>query len=191
MIKIWAALILIAVTCSGRPLTLETNFVEEPEMGKIQCLSIRYGRETFNLVPPPAWRAECNTARQAISLISPDHTITLEVLFSTNIFLLLPADLRAVWQKILPELADAEVIEEFPVYSGDRHGSGAELSFVVQEHRMRCRVAAVPVAGGTICFVLRCGNVDLNPARQAFGGVLTSFRHHARTESPVEPASRD
>jgi hypothetical protein len=171
-------LILVSVLVApALPLSVETRIIPELETGDVEFLMIRYGDEEFSMVPPRGWRAKAKADTETVEIVSPDHSITLRVIFSTNQASTVLASGDALRRKLLPEIADAQLIEEFPAYSGDRQGKGVELSFDAQGHVMKCRAATVPINGGTASFVVASGSVDFEPARHAFGGALTSFKH--------------
>jgi hypothetical protein len=176
--------VLVSVLVSrALPLRLESKSIPEPEMGNVELLVIHYGDGEFSLVPPRGWQARAKADTETVEIVSPDRALTLRIIFSTNPASAVLASAAALRQKILPEIADAQVIEEFPAYGGDRQGKGMELSFDAQGHQMKCRAAVVPINGGTAGFVLTSGSMDFEPARQAFGAVLTSFRHKSRAKT--------
>ena len=176
--------VLLSVLVSrALPLRLENKSIPEPEMGNVELLVIHYGDEEFSLVPPRGWQARARADTETVEIVSPDHSITVRVVFSTNQASAVLASSDALRRKVLPEIADAQVIEEFPAHSGDRQGKGVEMSFDAQGHVMKCRAVVVPINGGIASFVVTSGSVDFEPARQAFGGALTSFKHKLRAKT--------
>ena len=80
-----------------------------------------------------------------------------------------------------PELGEARVLGELDVFNGDAAGRAADFAYALLGHPRRCRVAAVPVPGGTVDFALHCSVEEFSAAQQALGARLNTFQRTSRT----------
>lgn len=180
-------LVLLILSCTAvagraQELTVRTRTVQEVEMGKFEVLDLGYDEEQFSMLPPYDWRAQIDSTAGTIRF-SSRKGVMLAIQFSRGDSGRVLATTETLRQAIVPFLADATVLEEFPAYSGDSRGKGVDLSFTLQGSDMRSRAAVIPTAHGYVSFVLTCGKDDFKIGQQHFGAVLTSFQRTSKSSA--------
>ena len=162
-------------------LTVVSKTIQPREMGPLTYLEIQYGSETFSLVPPPHLRIQTDAQTATIQFLARTGTFAMSIQFTTNDARNVLASTDTLRQYAAPHWPQAQVLEEFPVFSGSSAGKGMDLGFVLHGSPTRCRAAAIPLSHGCLNIVFTCSANEFPAAQRIFGSLLTSFQ---RIEKP-------
>lgn len=184
---LFLALLWLAVPAArAQELTIRSASVRPPESDTLNYLEIKYGQETFTMIPPTDWRMQTDAQTATIRFHSRTGTLTMTLRFTTNAAAETLSSTDALRGQVVPTLSDATLIEEFPAYSGgDSPGKGVVLGFTLESHALRCRAVALPMAEGCVHFVLMCGADEFKIGQRTFGAMLTSFQRVRPTRQAV------
>ena len=174
----YVLLLLTASSVLGQTLKVESKIMPGGEAGgSVRAFEVTHGPRQFLFVPPVDWRPQTESSSGTITFYAPRGGGLLALSFLSDP----PSDILASTEQLrrttAPDLSSGVVVEEFPAFSGDRQGKGMDISFAVQGRAMRCRAAVVPVEGGYVSFVLRCGEDEWRSALYVFDRAITSFQH--------------
>ena len=158
---------------------VQVRQVRTLEDGIVTGAYIQANGDTYAVVVPHGWKARASSSDHGLSLNSQAGDTTISILFSDQDVTALMDHPDRLRQAVVPYLAEARVVEEFPAYSGLVPGRGLGLSYVRNETEMKTRVAVVPLERGHVSFHHTGVAKDQGPPLQLLGPVLGSFRRSA------------
>ena len=173
---ILSLLLLAPPLLPAQSLSVQNKSVQEPEMGTLNYLELKYAGETFTLVPPVNWRMETDSQASTIRFVSRVSNAAIELRFATNEARHVMASSDAVVQQAAPFLSDVRVLEEFSTYSGSAAGKAVDLSFTLLRVPMRGRAVAVPFTGGCVSLVLTCSADDFKSQQSVLGAMANTLQ---------------
>jgi len=185
-------LLLLAVCASGsaQSLSMQTRTSKPPEMDLLRFLELQYDGHTYTLVPPgPDWRLKLDAPNARLQFSPPSGAAGVALRFTTNAARGVLASADALRQHAAPELGEAYKVAELEIFGGNAAGKAADFAYTLQGYAMRCRVAALPVPGGTVSFVLHCGAEEFAIAQQTFGALINTFQRTSRTAAETAAAA--
>ena len=187
------ALLLLLAGCSGssaQSLSFQTRTSTPPEMGTLRYLELQCDGHTYPLVPPGLdWRWQLDAPNARFRFSPPTGAAGLALRFTTNAAPDVLASADTLRQHAAPELGEVRKLAELDIFGGNAAGKAADFAYTLQGHTMRCRVAALPVPGGTVSFVLHCGADEFALAQQSFGALLNTFQRTSRAAAEIAAAS--
>ncbi len=167
---------------SGQSLAVRTRISTPPEMGTLHFLELSRDGHTYTVVPPGRdWPVQLDAPNARLQFSAPTGTVSLAFRFTTNAVRDVTATPDALRRHATPDLGEARPLAELEIFSGDAAGRAADFAYALLGHPRRCRVAALPVPGGTVDFVLHSSVEEFTAAQQAFGAVLNTFQRTSRT----------
>lgn len=179
------SLLLLLTMCAGgsaQSLSVQTRTSTPPEMGVLRFLELQYDGHTYTLVPPgPDWRLKLDAPNARLQFSTPAGAPGTALRFTTNAARDVLASADTLRQHAAPELGEARKLAELEIFGGNAAGKAADFAYTLQGHAMRCRVAALPVPGGTVTFTLHCGAEEFAAAQQTFAALLNTFQRTSRT----------
>lgn len=188
----FALLLLLATSAavSAQPLTVRARTSTPPEMGTLHFLELSRAGHTYTLVPPgTGWRTKLDTPNERLQFSPTTGTVNMALRFTTNAARDVLASADALRQHAAPELGETRKLAVLDVFSGDGAGKAADFAYTLLGREMRCRVAALPVPGGTVDFVLHCGAEEFPAAQQNLGALLNTFQRTSRTAGETTAAA--
>ena len=167
---------------SAQALAVRARLSTPPEMGTLHFLELSRDGHTYTVVPPGRdWPVQLDAPNARLQFSAPTGTVRFALRFTTNAVRDVIASPDALRQHAAPDLSAARPLGELEIYSGDAAGRAADFAYTLLGHPRRCRLAALPVPGGTVDFVLHCSVEEFPAAQQAFGAVLNTFQRTSRT----------
>jgi CheY-like chemotaxis protein len=166
----------LASVAVAAPFNVQVRQVRTLEDGIVTGAYIQANGDTYAVVVPHGWKARASSSDHGLSLNSQAGDTTISILFSDQDVTALMDHPDRLRQAVVPYLAEARVVEEFPAYSGLVPGRGLGLSYVRNETEMKTRVAVVPLENGNVSFHHTGVAKDQGPPLQMLGPVLGSFR---------------
>lgn len=188
----FALLLLLAAgaVVPAQSLTVRARTSTPPEMGTLHFLELVRAGHTYTLVPPAAgWRTKLDAPQERLQFSPTAGTVNMALRFSTNATREVLASAETLRQHAAPELGETRKLGELEVFSGDGAGKAADFAYTLLGRDMRCRVAALPVPGGTVAFVLHCGAEEFAAAQQHLGALLNTFQRTSRTAGEASAAA--
>lgn len=188
----FALLLLLAtgVAVPAQSLAVRERTSTPPEMGTLRWLELSRAGHTYSLVPPgPGWRTRLDAPNARFQFSQTAGTANMALRFTTNTARDVLASADTLRRHAAPELGEARKLAEVEIFSGDSAGKAADFAYTLLGHDMRCRVAALPVPGGTVEFVLHCGAEEFTAAQRTLGAMINSFLRTSRTASETKAAA--
>ena len=179
-----ALLLLLAALGSAHAQSLGVRALTTtpPEMGTLHFLELSRAGHTYTVVPPGRdWMAQLDAPNARLQFSAPTGTVRVALRFTTNAVRDVIATPESLRQHAAPDLGDVRPFAESDVFGGDAAGRSADFAYALLGHARRCRVAALPVPGGTVDFVLQCSADEFPAAQQALGALINTFRRTSRT----------
>jgi hypothetical protein len=188
----FALLLLLAGlnAASAQALAVRARTSTPPEMGTLHFLELTRDGHTYTVVPPGRdWPVKLDAPNARLQFSAPTGTVSFALRFTTNAMRDVSASPDALRRHATPELGDARPLAELEIFSGDAAGRAADFSYVLLGHPRRCRVAALPVPGGTVDFVLHSSVEEFPAAQQAIGAMVNTFQRTSRTAAEKAAAA--
>ena len=187
------ALLLLLATLGAAPaqsLAVRSRTSTPPEMGTLRLLELSRAGHTYTVVPPGRdWPVKLDAPNARLQFSAPTGTVSFAIRFTTNAVRDVIATPETLRQHAVPELGEARPLAGLDVFSGDAAGHAADFAYVLLGHPRRCRVAALPVPGGTVDFVLHGSVEEFPAAQQALGALINTFRRTSRTAAESAAAA--
>jgi hypothetical protein len=157
-----------------------------PERGEAMGYALMHGTNRFVFLPPPGWNARPEPAEKRVILQKHDLSATISLAVDTQATnlqtRLKPAALK---EDLATRFAGAEVVREFPCFSGGGPGLVFDLSRLnPQRLPVLTRVAFVPLAGALAEVQMVTASSDLRVLHTEFGGFLGSLRREFADDKP-------
>ena len=190
LLLLLAVLLAVLNAASAQALAVRALISAPPEMGPLHFLELSRDGHTYTVVPPGRdWPVQLDAPNARLQFSSPTGTVRLALRFTTNAVRDVIATPDALRRHATPELGETRPLAELEIFSGDAAGRAADFAYTLLGHPRCCRVAALPVPGGTVDFVLHGSAEEFPAAQQAFGAVLNTFQRTSRTATETAAAA--